>query len=1224
MPFFGKLSEYLPPWSPPQPAAPAHDTAHSPPPSDAISDQIPRTETSGADSPVESGFSHRPPSESLPQSTPASSNAEGLRHFREPRPVRPKYRQTVPRSESGMRRLSGEKSIHTAQHQSTERDDELRLFPPNKRWVYRKPNRVNNTQAGTTPGHTGLERSKKRRRQEYSETSAGNPINLSDNDVEEQPAREAHAVAEHSSRMSPTLSQISRKRKKQRDNRIEVKEFRAVEELMKSSAVHISPKHAAKAYSKLSSDDEHDERFTENAAKERRRTSLLPGPDYSSIKSDRPGKAEIFQSVEIVNPKPSGSAKHVKNNRTNSKQAIQKGAGRRVTDSRESPDELQGAVTVQIPSFSGVPRRRARSESELEEHPATGNHQLSSPDIRPTVFQTSENGLKGKRKKSVKTPKLLSTQSFKVTFVRSGSIEQQASDGKPVQLDVDTTKGTIVFTHKLDSKSVDVPFSKILKVFRGESPSHKVRLKLSKMSEFDQQIDIELISVQVKEAFCAFLATQRLQIVDKEGEWLDKAFKKAQRELKQLPNGTKRPSSESVPEPVPGKQPDSAKRVKLTDGLRNENGVASSATASRDRANPSVSAAKPNETSPPENSPSRPSKRPAEPSVEVAVKKSTLLSDRATTRTMSRRPPTTTTVVCDDSDGDLAQPPLPDGNTERWHKPLVYPLFGKKKAEVDVYDLDRLRENEFLNDNLIGFYIRFLQEHLDRTNQEVAKKVYFYNSFFYDALMNTPRGKRGINYEGVQKWTRTVDIFSHDYVVVPINESAHWYVAIICNLPNLRGIASETSALGEPVKPETELSVPPDSQVQEVPETPEPEIASIASNKRKAEKTYSDSGKEELARQSLASMSLAEETKKEGREDISTANEESEGKEMPVVPPKTLSDIIDAARDSESTAKPRKVKTKRAGPKYDACQPIIITFDSLDASRSPTIRYLREYLYEEAKSKRGIKIDTSLIKGMTARGIPLQPNYSDCGLYLLAYLEKFVQDPDLFIKKLLQKEMDSNNDWPPLKSGLLRHRLGKFLDDLYDEQELLKRKEVSEKDTMADTTPICYLLGTSVSAAETKREKKKAPQRKGKDSPKSTKPVENDSQNPKSDSGADANSGADSTEEKFKTPREPSPAVDVKRSPSASSESDDARQSVEPDIVLVPDSQPQATSSSAIEKAPKSRPSKRTPGVEVPPPIAIDEDTVTAVPVETQVRGTPPPSAPVRGSVENSPAVPKT
>jgi sentrin-specific protease 7 len=43
-----------------------------------------------------------------------------------------------------------------------------------------------------------------------------------------------------------------------------------------------------------------------------------------------------------------------------------------------------------------------------------------------------------------------------------------------------------------------------------------------------------------------------------------------------------------------------------------------------------------------------------------------------------------------------------------WGGPMVYPLEGERKTQVSVeqHDLERLDEGEFLNDNLIDFYMR--------------------------------------------------------------------------------------------------------------------------------------------------------------------------------------------------------------------------------------------------------------------------------------------------------------------------------------------------------------------------------------------------------------------------------------------------------------------------------------------------------------------------------------
>lgn len=405
----------------------------------------------------------------------------------------------------------------------------------------------------------------------------------------------------------------------------------------------------------------------------------------------------------------------------------------------------------------------------------------------------------------------------------------------------------------------------------------------------------------------------------------------------------------------------------------------------------------------------------------------------------------------------------------------MYPKVGKKRAEVEAYDLSRLRDGEFLNDNLIGLYVRFLEHHLQRQHPDNFKRIYFFNSYFFASLTNSPKGKRVLNYQGVEKWTRFVDIFSFDYVVVPINENAHWYMAIICNLP----------ALFEPK--------PDDHDGNEEPSTPKiinTEDEQGASHHQVANDDrdvisdipgadQSVNGKEGKLTLSFDTMTLSDKLAESSSQAspratpkaVESADKdewpEEDENQVPASSPNkdqaspsgqlSQSKSEQNADDKSSKSKSKKKRSQKPRlslQKYQPRQPVIITFDSLGCSRSPTIRILREYLEEEAKSKRSTTIDSKEIKGMTAQQIPQQPNFSDCGLYLLVYLEKFIQDPDTFIKKLLQREMDKNKDWPILKSGVLRRRLRSFLNELYDEED--RKEQVGP--LLVDSKPLDILL----------------------------------------------------------------------------------------------------------------------------------------------------------------------
>ena len=54
---------------------------------------------------------------------------------------------------------------------------------------------------------------------------------------------------------------------------------------------------------------------------------------------------------------------------------------------------------------------------------------------------------------------------------------------------------------------------------------------------------------------------------------------------------------------------------------------------------------------------------------------------------------------------------------------------------------------------------------------ETAAILMFSSSFFSAAERS---------YLGVKDWTRNVNIFEKDFLIVPINKKYHWYLAIIC------------------------------------------------------------------------------------------------------------------------------------------------------------------------------------------------------------------------------------------------------------------------------------------------------------------------------------------------------------------------------------------------------------------------------------------------------------
>ncbi len=93
----------------------------------------------------------------------------------------------------------------------------------------------------------------------------------------------------------------------------------------------------------------------------------------------------------------------------------------------------------------------------------------------------------------------------------------------------------------------------------------------------------------------------------------------------------------------------------------------------------------------------------------------------------------------------------------------------KNVITIHESDLSCLAEGEFLNDNIIDFYLRHLNEEVIGYASE---HIYYYSSFFYKKYAGTEYDKSNPNarYLSVKKWTKNVDIFSKSFLVIPVNE----------------------------------------------------------------------------------------------------------------------------------------------------------------------------------------------------------------------------------------------------------------------------------------------------------------------------------------------------------------------------------------------------------------------------------------------------------------------
>ncbi|SMY27028.1 unnamed protein product [Zymoseptoria tritici ST99CH_1A5] len=335
---------------------------------------------------------------------------------------------------------------------------------------------------------------------------------------------------------------------------------------------------------------------------------------------------------------------------------------------------------------------------------------------------------------------------------------------------------------------------------------------------------------------------------------------------------------------------------------------------------------------------------------------------------------------------------------------MVYPSQGVRRVTVGREDIKRLDEEEFLNDNLVSFAMRHIEENMDPKHKD---KVYCFNTFFYTTL-NRKKGKNRLDYQAVERWTKGVDLFSKDYVVVPINAHLHWFVAIICNLPNLErklAEADEDDGTGR------------DDQTSRIePTQTELEITGSRSVPKAVTRVEMDDEQPDFGPDNDDRKSDVYEFDERGN--VRSAHPEET---LEPCPP---------------TIKKGGKKSRPAPParKYDVNQPVIITLDSLGAAHSTEIRVLKEYISAEAHGKRGMDVDVSQLSGITAKGIPEQPNYCDCGVFVVGYLKEFAKDPDKFIHKILRKEM-KHEDFSDFKAPQTRNEIRRNILELGDEQQ---------------------------------------------------------------------------------------------------------------------------------------------------------------------------------------------
>ncbi|XP_015210480.1 sentrin-specific protease 6 isoform X2 [Lepisosteus oculatus] len=386
-------------------------------------------------------------------------------------------------------------------------------------------------------------------------------------------------------------------------------------------------------------------------------------------------------------------------------------------------------------------------------------------------------------------------------------------------------------------------------------------------------------------------------------------------------------------------------------------------------------------------------------------------------------------------------------------KLIVYPPAPAKGGiSVTNEDLHCLNEGEFLNDVIIDFYLKYLV--LEKLKKADAQRSHVFSSFFYKRLnqrerrsvvdpTNLPIQKRRHN--RVKTWTRHVDLFQKDFIFVPINESAHWFLAVIC-FPGLDGpqfepnplyrtsesilVNSSTaeeslSSAAEEVENSTERF--PSSPAFQASKCPVTKALIVSTTEESSE---SDCNTDQVKGVAVPSNSVKDNERANTHEFRNTQSSTTTGvngfrADKQKAPQQcigglqrirlcygnsknrdddtfTFSDDQDSSLDESSedgTLADDTLTSSESGQwnqKPTICkQPCILIMDSLRGpTRSTVVKTLREYLEVEWEVRKGNKrsFGKDVMKGSSPR-VPQQDNFSDCGVYILQYVESFFENP---------------------------------------------------------------------------------------------------------------------------------------------------------------------------------------------------------------------------------------
>ncbi|KAA1096046.1 hypothetical protein PGT21_003398 [Puccinia graminis f. sp. tritici] len=413
---------------------------------------------------------------------------------------------------------------------------------------------------------------------------------------------------------------------------------------------------------------------------------------------------------------------------------------------------------------------------------------------------------------------------------------------------------------------------------------------------------------------------------------------------------------------------------------------------------------------------------------------------------------------------------------------LVWPFEGERNCQsvaITKGDMNRLNEGEFLNDTLIEFGLIWELSQIRKRNPELVASIHLFNSFFFQKLSGCKSKEKSAAveaaeaYPGVRKWTKGIDIFKKEFLVIPINEHMHWYFMIVSNPgkmldPEILLPEPNPATFSSPMKTRLSHKAEDSFTKQSYPTTSEPPVNQT---KSRFFKSPADTSKTNLgqAQQGIPAEEMVV-------DDPTMDNSAQALQDM------DLDDHKSSAQDGVKNP-----PSSTAAPNDDMKLPYVLTLDSLGTAHRPQAGTIVRYLINEAKDKLEKTLPESVMKAVTTKKVPVpeQPNFCDCGLYLIHAFKTFFSQPSPMLRWILdynskkgqkeQRQSEICRIWDAAGAAQARAALKAQIKDLIPQYQAIiqqRNKAAAEKKEQARIRKLSCTDGPQVTNHESAKKQR--------------------------------------------------------------------------------------------------------------------------------------------------------